>query len=57
MIKATSYKATIDRQAAQAAKAEWVAKEILAGTETGVNIKRSKRSKLNYSCFNIISLD
>jgi hypothetical protein len=40
----------IDRQAVQVAEAEWVAKEILAAMETGINVKRSKwsrRSKLN----------
>jgi hypothetical protein len=42
-----SHKATIDRQAAQVAETEWVAKEILVGIETGINVKRSKRSKLN----------
>jgi hypothetical protein len=37
----------IDRQAAHVAEAEQVAKEILAGMETGINVKRSKRSKWN----------
>jgi hypothetical protein len=46
-LKATSHKALIDRQAAQVAEADWVAREILVGMEAGVNMKKSKQSKLN----------
>jgi hypothetical protein len=38
----------IDRQAVQVAEAEWVAREILVGMNpAGVNVKKSKKSKLN----------
>jgi hypothetical protein len=46
-LKATSCKPIIDRQATQVAKAERAAKEILVGTETAVNVKRSRRSKMS----------